>query len=232
MPIQIDDNDFLKYLYEPDYLMDNPKRKSTITDASLVCKSMGIEHRETKIKLDGGNVTLCGEYIVMTDKVFSENKKEKNDEDFKKQLEYELRHNIIIIPWHCIDPEDKEADVYGHSDGFIHWCGGKKVLMSNHRDFDPKEAAEIRTIMESYGFEITEMLFDTPHLEPQWNWAYINYLQVGTLIVIPAFGIEEDKQALRYIQTLNPNCKIRQIRLRDIAAKSGALHCITWNIKC
>ena len=86
--------------------------------------------------------------------------------------------------------------------------------------------------MESFGFEVTEMLFDVPHPEPLWNWAYINYLQVGNLIVMPVFGIEEDKQALEYIKALNPNCKIRQMRLRDIAANGGALHCITWNIKC
>lgn len=231
MPIQIDENDFLLYRYEPDYLSDDPERKATITDASLVCSSMAIKHRKTEIKIDGGNVTPCGEYIVMTDKVFTENNKDKNDKEFKRLLESELRHKIIIIPWHCIDPDDEEADVYGHSDGFIHWCGENKVLMSNHRDVDPKEASEIRIIMESHGFEVTEMLFDVPHPEPLWNWAYINYLQVGHLIIVPTFGIEEDKQALRYIKTLNPTCKIRQIRLRDIAAWGGALHCITWNIK-
>ena len=231
MPIQIDDNDFLLYRYEPDYLLDNPKRKATITDASFVCKSMGIRHHMTDIKLDGGNVSLCGEYVVMTDKVFVENNKAKNDIEFKKRLETELRHKIIVIPWHCINPKDDNSDVYGHSDGFIHWCGGKKVLMSNHRDSDPTEASEIRRIIESFGFEVKEMLFDVYHPEPLWNWAYINYLQVGNLIVMPTFGIEEDKQALGYIKAFNPNCKIRQIRLRDIAANGGALHCITWNIK-
>lgn len=231
MPLQIGDNDFLLYRYEPDYLLDSSQRRATITDASFVCKSMGIRHRVTDIKLDGGNATLCGEYIVMTDKVFTENNKDKNDEEFKRLLETELRHKIIIIPWHCINPKDEDADVFGHSDGFFHWCGGNKVLMSNHRDVDPEEASEMHRIIESYGFEITEMLFDVHHPEPLWNWAYINYLQVGILIVVPAFGIEEDKQALRYIKALNPNCKIRQIKLRDIAAKGGALHCITWNIK-
>lgn len=143
-----------------------------------------------------------------------------------------LRNKIIFIPWHCINPKDEDSDVYGHSDGFVHWCGGNKVMMSNHRNTDSKEASEIRRIMESFGFEVTEMLFDVPHPEPLWNWAYINYLQVGNLIVMPVFGIEEDKQALEYIKALNPNCKIRQMRLRDIAANGGALHCITWNIKC
>ena len=27
----------------------------------------------------------------------------------------------------CIDPDDEYADVYGHSDGFTHWCGGPKA---------------------------------------------------------------------------------------------------------
>ena len=102
----------------------------------------------------------------MTDKVFVENNKEKNDEAFKKQLETVLRHKIIFIPWHCINPKDEDSDVYGHSDGFVHWCGGNKVMMSNHRNTDPKEASEIRRIMESFGFEVTEMLFDVPHPEP------------------------------------------------------------------
>lgn len=229
MPIQIDRNDFLLYRYHPDYL-DNIQYAPAITDAALVCKEMGINHRETDIKLDGGNVTLCGEYVVLTDKVYAENNKEKNDEDFKKLLEIELMHKVIIIPWHCIDPEDDDADVFGHSDGFIHWCGGNKVLMSNHRDVDSQEASEIRRIMESFGFDVTEMLFDATQPDLDWNWAYINYLHVGNLIVMPIFGIEEDKQALRYIQALNPNCRIRQFRLRDVAAKGGALHCITWNI--
>ena len=231
MPIQIADNDFLLYRYAPDYLLGNPKRKATITDASFVCNSMDISCRMTDITLDGGNVTLCGEYVVMTDKVYVENGKVKNDEEFKKQLETVFRHKIIIIPWHCVNPKDEDADVYGHSDGFIHWCGENKVLMSNHRDTDPKEASKMRRIMESFGFEVTEMLFDVHHPKPLWNWAYVNYLQVGNLIVMPTFGIEEDKQALEYIKALNPNCKIRQIRLRDIAANGGALHCITWNIK-
>ncbi len=231
MPIQMGDHDFLLYRYEPDYLLDDKEYMATITDASLSCGAMGIQYRNTDIIIDGGNITRCGDYIVMTDKVFTENNKEKNDSSFLKELERELGHKIIIIPWHCICPDDEDADVYGHSDGFIHWCGGNKVLMSNHRETDAEETSEIRRIMESFGFDVTEMLFDVPQPEPLWNWAYINYLQVGNLIVMPIFGIKEDEQALKYLQALNPECRIRQIRLRDIAAQGGALHCITWNIK-
>ncbi len=230
MPIQLSEKEFLLYQYEPDYLQDRSYRKLK-TDPSSVCSLLGIKCRPTKMIIDGGNITLCGDYVVMTDKVFTENGKKKDDRDFITQLENFFQKKVIIIPWHCIDPDDEYADVYGHSDGFIHWCGGNKVLMSNHREVDPEEAKEIKQIMERNGFDVREMLFDVKEQDLDWNWAYINYLQVGKKIVMPAFGIPEDKQALKYVQECNPDCEVRQIRMRDVAANGGAMHCITWNIK-
>lgn len=61
----------------------------------------------------------------MTDKVFAENNTDKHDVDFHKQLEDIFGHKVIIIPWHATgELDDEEADVYGHADGFIKYCGG------------------------------------------------------------------------------------------------------------
>lgn len=225
MPIQLDKDDFLKYRYWPDYLLDNNKNKETITDCTMACKALGISFRETDLIIDGGNMVPCGEYIVMTDKVFAENQVEKYDKSFIARLETELGRRVIFIPWH-----KTVGDNYGHADGLIKWCGGNKVLMSNHRDTDPEEAAEIKQRMENHGFRVTEMLFNVAEPSPDWNWAYINFLQVGNKIIMPSFGIPEDKQAFNYIQDAFPNCEIRQIRTRSIAFNGGALHCITWNV--
>jgi agmatine/peptidylarginine deiminase len=103
--------------------------------------------------------------------------------------------------------------------------------MSKHRDFDPEEADDIRWRLEAVGFEVTEMLFDEPNPNKDYNWAYINYLEVGNKIIVPTFGIPEDEQALRYIKAANPDSIVRGFRMRDIAKNGGALHCITWNIK-
>ena len=48
---------------------------------------------------------------------------------------------------------------------------------------------------------------------------------------MPSVGIAEDKQALNYVKEAFPYCEVHQIRMRDIARKGGALHCLTWNIK-
>jgi agmatine/peptidylarginine deiminase len=54
---------------------------------------------------------------------------------------------------------------------------------------------------------------------------------VGNKIIVPTFGIPEDKQALQYIREANPYSIVRGFRMRDIVRNGGALHCITWNIK-
>lgn len=227
MPIQLNENEFLKYRYYPDYLV-NTKYINTITDSSKVLRGMGIRCRSTNLIIDGGNMVSCGSYIVMTDKVFTENRKKKNDADFKALLEAELGHPVIIIPW-----KQHKDDVYGHSDGFIKWCGGNHILMGNHGDCYPKEAADIRLILESYGFEVNEMRFKDKIDSPCYdlNWAYINFLQVGKNIIMPKFNIEEDEIAQKYIHEAFPNCTINQIEMTKIAKKGGALHCISWNIK-
>ena len=226
MPIQLGKDEFLNYHYYPNYLV-NIDDIETITDATKVLRGMGISCRSTNLIIDGGNMVLCGPYIVMTDKIFSENRKIKDDADFKALLESELGHLVIIIPW-----TPHEDDVYGHSDGFIKWCGDNRILMGNHGDCNPEEAASIRRILESYGFEVTEMRFkdkvDTPCYD--LNWAYINFLQVGKNIIMPKFDIDEDAIALQYIQTAFPNCNIRQIEMKEIAKKGGALHCLSWNV--
>ncbi|MCI5711365.1 MAG: agmatine deiminase family protein [Prevotella sp.] len=230
MPLQLKRNDFLLYRYDPDYL-NNEEYKGSITDASIPCEKLGFNCRTTPIKIDGGNVVICGDYIVMTNKVFSENGCKDNDPRLIAELEALFGHEIIFIPWHCLDPDDEHADVYGHADGFVRWCGGRKVLMSNHRDSDKKEALQIKARLEEKGFDVTEMLFhDIPKQDLDYNWAYINYLQVGHKIIVPAVGNPEDKLALKYIREANSDCEITPFRMKDIVSDGGALHCITWNI--
>lgn len=231
MPIQISSESFVVYNYNPDYLKDSGVEYITDSQAiaNRVLKHCNKEHYV--ITLDGGNVVTCAGHMVLTDKVFTENGRKKYDPEFCNYISVVLNSEVIFLPWHCDNPKDPNADVYGHADGFIHWTGDNRVLMSNHRDYCPVEADEIKRRLECVGFEVTEMLFDVPNPNMDYNWAYINYLEVGNKIIVPTFGIPEDKQALRYIKKANPNSIVRGFRMKDIAKKGGALHCITWNIR-
>lgn len=222
MPIQIEKEDFLLYRYYPDYL-DNNNDRNYITDAHLCCEALGIKYRVVDALLDGGNVVGCGNKFVMTSKV-----EQTNGTSKLAELKDALKHDTIIIPWQKISNDEP----YGHSDGFIHWCGGNRVLMSNHRDTNLSEATAIKEILQNHGFVVTEITFDGIVVKnKELNWAYVNYLQVANKIIMPALGIPEDRIALAHIKNANPDCEVRTFRMRDIVNAGGALHCITWNIK-
>lgn len=229
MPIQMQDNVFLKYWYHPSYLLDTTDDRASITNSITTCNLMGIPYTTSKIIIDGGNVVPCGNKIVMTTHVFSENKVREYDTKFIVKLQKFLQHEVIFIPWHQ-DPEatlENGDDVFGHADGVIKYCGDNRILMS----YDGSEdAIETVRILENNGYEVTKMTFpDTKH-EDQ-TWAYINFLQVGNKIIMPRFDISEDIIAKDYIQSAFPYSEIHQIDMHGIEQEGGALHCLTWNIK-
>ncbi len=233
MPIQLSWSTFLTYDYNPDYLQNTGDKYRT--DSRTIYKNVlkecfGKQYSclDAGIKLDGGNFVSCGPYRLLADKVFQEN--DRKGEKMKRFLNMIGRFYFVPLPWSRDNSQSSNADVYGHADGIVKWCDGGTVLMSNLRDSHPKDAQSIKQRLENIGFHVVEMLFDVPRPNYDYNWAYINYLQVGNKIIVPTFGIAEDKQALRYIREANPNCTVRGFRMRNIADNGGALHCITWNI--
>lgn len=63
------------------------------------------------------------------------------------------------------------------------------------------------------------------------SWAYINFLQIGKLILVPQLGLEEDEQALEQIGKVLPDCEIIGIPSLEAVRRGGGLNCISWNIR-
>ena len=130
MPIQIDESRYVSYKYTPDYLQDktglllqtNPKEVFQ-TDSNRLQPILN-NCIEIDLVLDGGNVVKCGDKIVMTDKVFVENK-DKTHAEVQRKLEEAFQCEVVFIPW------DEKGEPYGHSDGIIHYLGDNRVLMTN-----------------------------------------------------------------------------------------------------
>ena len=80
MPIQIDEDLFVFYKYTPDYLQSPYYRRlQTNPEKVLQAPQNRLEQVLQNIitidlVVDGGNVVKCGDTIVMTEKVFAENK--------------------------------------------------------------------------------------------------------------------------------------------------------------
>lgn len=226
MPIQTEDNSFVSYKYLPNYLNDAKNRKyitnvKKVGDIDLL--KWGDNVVELDLIIDGGNVVKCGNKIVMTDKVFVENCNISHEEVIKR-LTDAFQCEIVFIPW------DYMHEKYGHSDGVIHYLGKNRVLMTNYDQFDVDMAYKFRKVLGEH-FEVVNLSYNVEKLNDN-SWAYINYLQIGKLVLVPQLGIDEDKQALEQIQNYLPDCKVVGVPdSNEAVSKGGALNCISWNVK-
>ena len=223
MPIQQSEKHFVFYKYNPDYLQ-TPYYKRTITDVNSIGNIDCLRQEKVTnldLVLDGGNIVKCDDKIIMTKKVFAENK-DKKQKDVIRMLEEAFQCDIIFLPW------DKE-EIFGHSDGIVHFVGNNQVLMTNYADFDPDMARRFLNILKPH-VEVIPLTFNVKRKHER-SWAYINYLQLENLVLVPQLGIPEDEQALEQIKKVLPQSKVYGVPALEAVRKGGALNCISWNVK-
>lgn len=222
MPIQIEDGKLVYYTYNPDYLQ-TPYYRRTITDINSIESLKGLSGKiihPLDLVIDGGNVVICGDKVVMTEKVIAENK-DKSPDEVRQQLKEAFHCDIIFLPW------DKK-EYLGHSDGIIHYVGDNKVLLTNYDDFSPYFYRKYRKILDS-AFEVIPLKYKSPKTH-RHSWAYINFLKADNLVLVPQLGIPEDEQALQQISSAMPGCNVVGIPSLEAVRKGGALNCISWDI--
>lgn len=223
MPIQTRERRFVFYKYNPDYLQTKYYQR-TITDVNHIgnidCLRQDGEVVDLDLVIDGGNVVRCDDKIVMTEKVFYENK-DKSRNEVQRVLEEAFECDIILLPW-------DRNEIFGHSDGIVHYAGDNRVLMTNYADFDAAKARQFEKILEKY-IEIIPLRYNVKRKHER-SWAYINFLQIGKLVLVPQLGIPEDEQAMLQIADAMPRCKVIGVPALEAVRKGGALNCISWNV--
>lgn len=223
MPIQTSEKRFVFYKYNPDYLQTKYYQR-TITDVNRVgnieCLRQDGEVIDLDLVIDGGNVVRCDDKLVMTEKVFYENK-DKSRNEIQRLLEEAFECDIIFLPW-------DRKEIFGHGDGIVHYVGDNRVLMTNYADFDTLKAHQFLKKLEKY-VEVIPLKYNVKRKHER-SWAYINFLQIGKLVLVPQLGIPEDEQALQQIADVMPLCKVIGVPALEAVRKGGALNCISWNV--
>ena len=235
MPIQVDEDVFVKFIFNPDYLQD---RKKYITDVDKVIKNCPFAQKykivNIPIILDGGNLVFCKgyegtAYVVMTEKVLAENPK-LCKEQIEMLFKYAFQKPNLIIVWL---PWDKE-DTFGHTDGIVRYVGpntlGRPKVLVNLELYDEEIAEQMYDALSEH-FDVIELkLSEFSDL----SWAYINCLQTQDFIILPGIGNTiTDAEALKQYKELFPEYKghIYQVQMREfIEEHEGALNCLTWTI--
>ena len=225
MPIQVGVERFVFFKYTPDYLQDKAGLKiqtnpeAVFQNESNNLKELLQQSSTINLVLDGGNVVKCDDVVVMTDKVFVENK-DKFPAEVERILKDAFQCEILFIPW--------DGDMCGHSDGIVHYAGNNRIIITNYKDFSRYYYYRYLKILEKK-FEVIPLKYKTKRLHAR-SWAYINFLQIGNLVLVPQLGVEEDHQAIGQIKKALPDCEIIGIPALEAVRRGGALNCISWNI--
>ena len=119
MPIQVNDDKFVQYTYAPDYLRDD---RGYMTDPTSVLHDLGIQTVKTELLIDGGNIVRCPDRVIMTEKVFYENKNVPRDRVIV-MLGQLFECSIVFLPW-------DRSEKYGHAGGIVRWVGCDTVLLT------------------------------------------------------------------------------------------------------
>ena len=249
MPVQIEEDRFVFYRYMPNYLQDktglrlqsNPEKVFLVNSNQLMWElpmtpktemvfdglrpipvtKMVFTPTRIDIVMDGGNIVKCDNTIVMTEKVFFENK-DKTRAEVEGILKNAFQSDILFLPW-------DRKETFGHSDGIVHYAGEGRILLTNYDDISPYYYNRFRKALEKH-FVVISLKYEVKRQHAR-SWAYINFLQIGKLVFVPQLGLEEDEQALEQIGNVLPDCEVVVIPALEAVRRGGALNCVSWNIK-
>lgn len=226
MPIQIDQDRFVQFRYEPSYLIDDLEHQA---DPKIVCKENNINPQFSNINLDGGNIVNWSDRAIITDRVFDENPSYLNKIRLIKEIEKLLEVEVIIIP-------QINIDLTGHADGLVRFVN-RNTLIGNNRD---QEFLYWKKKMNRILLDHNIQYIDVPfliHKDKKHPYSaigcYLNLLEVGNLIIIPVFDIpgNKDEEVFNLLKNVYQDRIVETINYNGIGLFGGLLNCTTWTIK-
>lgn len=224
MPIQIEQNKFVRFGYNPKYLRFK-KYANTFSDTDKICSDIKIDMIKSELIIDGGNVTKCDDKVIMTERIFADNAtvdKNKLVSELEKLFQTD---KLFIIP-------SQPNDFTGHSDGMVRFIDNDTILVNDYYKESSKFRKAFEAAISKTGLNQITIPYcvyeNTSH--SQANGDYINFLQMSNLIVVPTFNKKEDDIAVKIMETTFNGNKVITLESNEIANKGGVLNCISWNI--
>jgi len=225
MPVQISENTFIQFNYDPDYLRTK-KGLKTISDVDGICNAMKLERIKSDLAMDGGNVVKTNDAVLMCEKVFSENPRFE-----RKVLEQKLRELFEVEKLWFLPQQP--GDFTGHADGMVRFLDKNTLLINDYSGESKAFQKGFDSAIESTGLDTIKIPYN-PYgnkSNDQANGIYINYLQMQNTLIIPVYGLPEDERIVCLFEQLFKGQKIETLACNEIAKEGGVLNCISWTVR-
>ncbi|HTU18695.1 MAG TPA: agmatine deiminase family protein [Gemmataceae bacterium] len=225
MPVQAAKGDFVLFRYEPSYLDDD--EESVTPEEARRAVPTGTKLRPSGINLDGGNVVASSTRAILTAQVYWENP-EYDRPALRQELAHVLQAECILV---CGDPDD----VFGHADGVVRFLDEGRVVVNDYREEHLDYGEGLEAALSRHGLAVERLPYAPTDEEhdgiPSAVGCYLNFLRVGQLVVMPAFGLPQDDLACRTLERLLPGAGVVPLRCEGLASKGGVLNCVSWTVK-
>ncbi|MCJ7447976.1 MAG: agmatine deiminase family protein [Bacteroidales bacterium] len=242
MPVKATDGELVLFSYNPSYLRESKKDRSTIPNQQAICRKLGLKPETTDIILDGGAIEIYGKKAIISDKVLTENTTSwKNGvpvllDKIKTLLKLDEMVVVPADPW----------DFTGHVDGMVRFINDDTVLVNDLTGLDKKIDEEYPYLKVIY--VKWKRNFYTSLDNAKLNWypiylpctvhknkndksavgVYMNFLILEKCIVMPVFGDEKNDDEARQILEKAYGRKVFSIESKKLAEEGGIINCVTW----
>ncbi len=224
MPIQLSKNDFIQFRINP---LSHFSSTEEINDPlKIILINKLTTPRNSNIILDGGNMVRWTDKVIITDRVYKDNIEAfDSHEAILTELERILQCQVIIIP-------EYPNETTGHADKLIRFIDSQHVFIndtSNEPNTDWLD--EFLDVLNQHELEYIELPCPIKLGQETASGLYINYLQIGNLIVVPKFNLPEDNIALKTIQShIRSGFKAVGFESEWITTPVGVLNYACWGI--
>lgn len=221
LAVQVGGGEFVQFRYQPDYLtgFDHLRTPEGVSDALPFLSS----RRRSDLVLDGGNVVASGPAVILTDKVYRDNPGRPRQE--VRSLLRQLLHAEV-----CVLIPKEAGDPVGHADGVVRFIDERTVVMNDYADVDPAYGARVKTVLDRQVLhvELLPYSLDPTVVDgiPSAVGNYVNYLRLGNLVVVPAYGTSSDAEAAAVMSRVLPDCRVESVDCYGLARRGGVLNCI------
>ena len=185
--------------------------------------------------LEGGSVDVDGEGAVLTTEQCLLNPN-RNPALGREGIEEALRENLGVndVIWLKRGIEGDDTD--GHVDDIARFVGPRDVVAAAEPDgSDPNSGALNENLgrlqrVGGYGVRTIPM---PPRLDAEDGRlpaSHLNFYIANAVVLVPTFGGESDRVALRSLEGLFPDREVVGIDCRALVHGLGTLHCVTQQV--
>ena len=204
----------------------------------LILEHLGIEHRGSRVVLEGGSIAVDGAGLLATTEqcLLSDS---RNPDMHRGDLERALQRLLGVeqVVW-LGDGLAEDADTDGHVDNIVHFIEPGRVLLQTATGSDPNRGPmeRNRELLEQAGIDVVcfDLLPRTvrPHSSDQVVIPYLNFYYVNGGVIVPLAGIDPDMddQAISELSEVIPDREIVGVNALTLAFGGGGIHCITQQV--